>query len=223
MQVMGGLKDRVPIVRFEAVRALPGAAGEEACGLTLSAVADDNPHVALQAIDQLSACGGLDQAIDRLAAIAGDTGAAAQPRGWHRAAHAIVALAGASPDRARRLAEPYFGSPVASLRLYAARAASRLGDRARLETLAADPDDNVAEAAIDGLVRAGVSDATDVYFAGLRRTGYQVIRAAARALEEVAGAAESNARSRHSRERSIGWWPKIMPTRWMFAPPSRRR
>ena len=110
MQVMGGLKDRAAMVRFEAVRALPAAAGEEACALTLGAVSDENPHVALQAIDQLSACGGLDQAVERLAALAGDTAAAEQPRGWHRAAHALVALAGASPDRARPLAALHLGS-----------------------------------------------------------------------------------------------------------------
>jgi cyclophilin family peptidyl-prolyl cis-trans isomerase/HEAT repeat protein len=191
MQVMGGLKDREAMVRFEAVRALPAAAGEEACALTLGAVSDENPHVALQAIDQLSACGGLDQVVERLAALAADTAAAERPRGWHRAAHALVALAGASPERARPLVRAFLGSSVASLRLYAARASSRLGDRAALETLAADPDDNVAEAAIEGLAGAGFTDAIDVYLAGLGRPAYQVIRAAARALEQVPEAARS--------------------------------
>src|SRR4029079_13752296 len=90
LHVMGGLKDLAAIVRFEAVRALPAAAGAEACAVTLGAVSDENPHVALQPIDQLSACADLDQAVERLATIAGDIAAAETRRGWHRPVHALV-------------------------------------------------------------------------------------------------------------------------------------
>ena len=60
-----------------------------------------------------------------------------------------------------------------------------------LPDLAADPDDNVAEAAIDGLARGTFADVTEVYLAALKRTGYQVVRAAARAIEQMPGDAES--------------------------------
>jgi peptidyl-prolyl cis-trans isomerase B (cyclophilin B) len=71
------------------------------------------------------------------------------------------------------------------MRLYAARAAATLHDRRTLETLAADANDNVVEAAIDGLSGLAGHDADGVSVKALSRTGYQAIRAAARALEHA--------------------------------------
>jgi cyclophilin family peptidyl-prolyl cis-trans isomerase len=68
------------------------------------------------------------------------------------------------------------------LRMYAARAAGVLRDRSALEKLARDMDDNVREAAIDALTSVAGHDADTVYVDALVRGGYQVLRAAARAL-----------------------------------------
>ena len=57
-----------------------------------------------------------------------------------------------------------------------------LGDRATLDKLAADEDDNVCEAAIDGLVKVAGHAADAIYVAALARRGHQAQRAAALAL-----------------------------------------
>jgi cyclophilin family peptidyl-prolyl cis-trans isomerase len=67
--------------------------------------------------------------------------------------------------------------------MYAARAATMLKDRQTLEALAIDVDDNVREAAIDGLAKVAGHEAAAVYVAELSRSGYQVLRSAANALE----------------------------------------
>jgi peptidyl-prolyl cis-trans isomerase B (cyclophilin B) len=113
---------------------------------------------------------------------ADDLAQALSPRGWHRAAHALVALARAEPERARATLPRFLGWGVWQLRMYAARAAAILRDRATLEKLAADEDDNVREAAIDGLVKTAGHAADPTYTAALARRGYQVVRAAAAAL-----------------------------------------
>lgn len=181
--VTRGLEDAVGMVRFEAVRGLADVAGPETCAWTVAATADPDPHVVLLAIDRLGACASWDQASMRLADFAADRAALATPRGWHRAAHAIVALAAASPERARPLLSAHVTAGNPFVRMYAARAAVTLGDRAALDRLAADPDDNVAEAAVDGLVKIAGAGAAPTYVAALKRRGYQVVRAAARALE----------------------------------------
>jgi cyclophilin family peptidyl-prolyl cis-trans isomerase len=77
----------------------------------------------------------------------------------------------------------FTGSAIWQLRMYAARAAANLKDRARLEKLAEDSDDNVSEAAIEGLVAVAGHDADAVYIRALSRGGYQAVRVAALALE----------------------------------------
>lgn len=107
---------------------------------------------------------------------------------WHRAAHGILALAKIRPEVARRMLSPILRNPVPWLRDYAARAAAIVGDTAALRALAGDANDNVREAAIDGLASVAKHAADDVYLRALllapgqRRPGYQTIRAAARAL-----------------------------------------
>jgi cyclophilin family peptidyl-prolyl cis-trans isomerase len=66
--------------------------------------------------------------------------------------------------------------------VYVARAATILADTASLRTLARDTDDNVKEAAIDGLSKVAGHSADEVYLATLSARGYQAVRAAARAL-----------------------------------------
>ena len=177
-----GIADDSPAVRGEALRVLRLRNDAAACSLALAAAADKDVEVALVALDQLAPCGesgevlaALDQAVTGL-----PHGGA--PRGWHRAAHALVALASASPDRAAAALPQFTGSRVWQLRLYAARAAAQLANRAALETLARDEDDNVAEAAVEALQKLAGHDADAIYTAGLARGGNQIVRAAALAL-----------------------------------------
>ncbi len=179
------------MVRLEALRGLPGAAGDDACAWLAAASADANPHVILQAIDLLSACGRWDQAVTRLADFAADAAMLDAPRGWHRAAHALVALATAAPDRAAALLQKHAAARSPVVRVYAARAAEKLKDRATLERLAADPNDNVVEAAVDGLANVAGADGVNLYIAVLQRRGYQAVRAGARALEGSAPAPDT--------------------------------
>lgn len=172
-----GLADPTPTVRLEALRAL------NTCDASVEATRDADMHVALLALDQLSACGASDGATMVLERTLDDLSDVGAPRGWHRAAHAIVALASAAPDRAAVRLPPFAISRVPQLRVYAARAASVLKDRATLERLASgDADDNVREAAIEALSRVAGHDADETYAANLSRPGYQAVRAAALAL-----------------------------------------
>jgi cyclophilin family peptidyl-prolyl cis-trans isomerase len=69
--------------------------------------------------------------------------------------------------------------------MYAARAAGGLKDRPTLEVLGRDENDNVREAAVEGLAKVAGHDADPVYIASLTRTGHQVLRAAAAALADT--------------------------------------
>lgn len=180
--VTTALEDVSAMVRLEAVRAVPSLLAGEVCAWTLAATADADVHVVLQAIDQLRACGRWDQAVTRLADLASDAVALRTPRQWHRPAHALVALAQASPERSEGLRKIHASAANPFVRVYAARAAAATEDRALLETLAADANDNVVEAAIDGLAAFAGGQAVASYVAALPRRGYQAVRAAARAL-----------------------------------------
>jgi peptidyl-prolyl cis-trans isomerase B (cyclophilin B) len=180
--VATGLVDDSPIVRLEALRRSASVGRQSSCAPSLAAVADRNPHVALLGLDQLAACGGVPEALVALDRAVTDLSTAGSPRGWHRSAHALVALAGAAPERGTTVLAQFTGSRIWQLRMYAARAAATLKLRGTLEGLTADEDDNVREAAVDGLSRTVGHDADAVYVAQLSRPGYQVVRAAAMAL-----------------------------------------
>jgi cyclophilin family peptidyl-prolyl cis-trans isomerase len=177
-----GLADAAAMVRIEAVRGLPARMRESTCTTLVAALKDTDTHVALTALDGLAKCGASEEAVAVLEHTVNDLSEAGSARGWHRGAHAIVALASAAPDRARRSLGQFGGSRVWQLRAYAARAATLLNDRATLEPLAADPDDNVCESAIDGLSRIAGHAADAIYIRAVGRHGYQAVRAAARAL-----------------------------------------
>lgn len=111
---------------------------------------------------------------------------AARRRGmasWHPAAHAIVALAKIAPSEARAALPLMVTTPVPWTRAYAARAAGVLRDTATLEHLAADANNNVREAAIDALSSVSHHVGDDAYLAALGASGFQAVRAAARALK----------------------------------------
>lgn len=101
---------------------------------------------------------------------------------WHPAAHAIVALARVAPTSARALLPPLAESRIPWLRVYAARAGTVLDDTVALRSLARDENDNVKEAAIDGLAKVAGHSADDLYLSALSSRGFQAVRAAALAL-----------------------------------------
>ena len=178
-----GLKDQAPMVRIEALRSLSGRKSDQLCPAAAAAAGDVDIKVALVALDQLRACGSSSDATALLDRTARDLSTAGAPRSWHRGAHALVALAVAAPDRASAVLPQFTGSTFWQMRMYAARAAVLLENRAVLETLAQDADDNVREAAVTGLSTIAGHGADDVYLRQLGRTGYQILRAAALALD----------------------------------------
>ena len=177
-----GLTDPSSMVRIEALRAMQSSRAAALCSAAVTAAADRDPQVALVALDQLAACGASPDAVALLERIVSDPANVGSPREWHRAAHALVALAGSSPDKLAAALGPFATSLVWQLRMYAARAATTVRDAVLLEKLAADDEDNVREAAIEGLAKVSGHSADPVYVRQMNRTGYQILRAAAAAL-----------------------------------------
>jgi len=175
--------DDSPIVRLEALRSLRERHDADACAATLAATGDPDVHVALFALDELGGCSSAPDAIAALERTVSDLTSAGVARSWHRAAHALVALAAAQPDRGAAVLPQFTGSRIWQLRLYAARAAAEIKARDALEQLARDEDDNVAEAAVGGLRKLAGHDADAIYVAQLSRRGHQALRAAALALD----------------------------------------
>ena len=93
------LNDPAAMVRIGALRTLRRRNPAHMCSATLAAASDPDANVALVAIDQLSTCSGDADAVAYLSQ-AVDLADAEAPRNWHRAAHSLVALATAAPDRA---------------------------------------------------------------------------------------------------------------------------
>jgi HEAT repeat protein len=180
-----GRADDSPIARLEALRSLRARNDPDSCAAALAAAGDRDPHVMLFALDQLGACGSSPDAVAALERTVDDLSNAGQPRSWHRAAHALIALAAAVPARGTAVLPQFTGSRIWQLRMYAARAAAQIADRGALEKLARDEDDNVAEAADEGLRKLAGHDADAIYIAQLSRRGHQVLRAAALALEDT--------------------------------------
>ncbi len=180
-----GLADPSPIVRMEALRGVQARGPNRAavCAAATIATADLETQVVLFALDQLSACSDAPDAIARLVSIVSDLSTAGAPRSWHRAAHALVALAATDGGRASAALAQFTGSSTWQLRMYAARAATTLKNKDTLVALARDDDDNVREAAVEGLRKVAGHDADEVYIAQLARPGNQIVRAAALALD----------------------------------------
>jgi peptidyl-prolyl cis-trans isomerase B (cyclophilin B) len=75
--------------------------------------------------------------------------------------------------------------------MYAARAAAQVSNRDALAALAKDDDDNVREAAVEGLRKVAGHDADAIYVDGLSRAGHQIVRVSALALEGTPHADEA--------------------------------
>ena len=181
--LIAGLADEAPMARLEALRSLRARDDGDSCAAALAATGDRDMHVTLFALDQLGACGSAPAAVAALERTVNDLSDAASARGWHRAAHALLALASAEPPRGIAALTQFTGSRVWQLRMYAARAASVLKRRETLDTLAQDADDNVREAAVDGLRKLAGHDADAIYVSELTRAGHQILRVSAAALE----------------------------------------
>jgi peptidyl-prolyl cis-trans isomerase B (cyclophilin B) len=149
-----GLDDASPMVRLEA---LLGADGDRQCETAVGALSDRDRRIALAALDRLAACASSIRAVDAIEYALHDLSQAGLPRGWHEAAHALVAMVSVNPGRARVLLPQFVQSRRWPLRMYAARAATNLGERATLERLAADEDARVSGAAVAGLTALGVA------------------------------------------------------------------
>jgi cyclophilin family peptidyl-prolyl cis-trans isomerase len=168
-----------------------GALGSEitTCGELHAPLADSAWQVRLRAADLTPAVCADD---DRIASIlrgwidALPADASRRTRGnvsWHAAAHGIVALARVRPAQARVHVRKLAAHRQWQVRVYAARAAAVLADTVRLRALARDPNDNVKEAAIDGLAKLTGHADDDHYLAALGARGAQAVRAAAIALK----------------------------------------
>jgi cyclophilin family peptidyl-prolyl cis-trans isomerase/HEAT repeat protein len=190
-----GLSDPSAMVRYEALAAQGNGGGvsDAACAAATAAVGDRDMHVVLLALDQLAACASSPDAIAALERAVNESPVA--PRMWHRPAHALVALARPAPKQAAAALARFVDATVWQLRMYAARAATLLGDRAVLEKLAADQDDNVCEAAIAGLSKVAGHAADPIYAAALGRRGYQAVREAAIALADERPQSSTDGRS----------------------------
>lgn len=177
------LADKDPRVRLEAVRAWGRQLQTVSCAPIRAALKDPNPHVMLQAIDQLGAgCPASEPAAADLAAIANALGTA--PRTWHAPAHAIVSLARQQPEEARQALPRFVQHPTWQVRMYAARAAGVLASIDDLTTLSGDANDNVREAALSSMIDLKRPEAVAVAIAQLSRPDYQLIITATRALAD---------------------------------------
>jgi cyclophilin family peptidyl-prolyl cis-trans isomerase/HEAT repeat protein len=184
------LASKEPRVRFEALRAWGRHFQKTSCAPIRAALKDSNPHVMLQAIDQLAAgCPAAESPAADLTAIAESLGST--PRAWHAPAHAIVSLARIQPEAATNLLPRYVTHPTWQVRMYAARAAGILGLRRELETLWADAIDNVKEAALAAMIDLKLPNASTAAIASLERRDYQLILTAVRALEDKSNAARA--------------------------------
>ena len=179
------LQDPSFSVRYEALRGwIRRETSDHGCDPLIAALSDSSLHVTLAAIDALGErCPGDEGITSR---VASESTTPPTVGDWQREAHAFVALAKRSPDRAAMAMSAFSGHVVWQVRMYAARAAAAMKDAATLDRLAYDPDDNVREAAL-GPFRALKGSGSDAAFAAaLGRSDYQLLRTAAMGLERAA-------------------------------------
>jgi cyclophilin family peptidyl-prolyl cis-trans isomerase/HEAT repeat protein len=182
MILAAALRDAAANVRYEALRVYGRTLQARDCGPVLAALDDRDVHVALAAVDQLGAgCPDQSVAVLRLVALADSL--PADGVAWHKPAHALVALARINREQATPRLARFAEHRAWQVRVYAARAATQLLAAARLERLAADPNDNVRYEAILGLRAARGHDADTVFMESLARPDYQLVLTAAAALE----------------------------------------
>ena len=190
--LLDGLADPSPRVRVEAVRIYAAWALEaRECPLLFSAVRDDDLHVALTAVDLLEqTCEERQQQEEILTRLVAGL-VTAGPHDWHRGAHALVSLAVVSPDVAAAMLDGVVQNNNPFVRMYAARAAIRIGSTGVLEALAADPSPNVRTLAVQGLYDLVGHRADGVLVAQLDQGDPQLLLTAAELLEGTANREEA--------------------------------
>jgi peptidyl-prolyl cis-trans isomerase B (cyclophilin B) len=189
------LSDTSYLVRLEAVRAWARrGVKDHGCQPLLDALNDKSTHVVLMTLDLLGdACRDDGAVTVRLASEARTP----RPLGtWQREMHAFVSLAKRDRDRASISLLALAMHQTWQVRMYAARAAAIIDDESVLARLAADAEDNVAEAALGPLRRLSGAESDQLFVDVLNRRSrnstklatarpYEVIRTAAMALENA--------------------------------------
>ncbi len=150
---LASLLDVSPLVRSEALLALTARGGDAVCAPAIRAAADVDMNTALVALDALARCASSPDAVALLVRTVGDVADISTPRGWHRQAHALVALATTSPGEARAALPAYASAGIWQVRRAAVQAAAALNESSLLEAPARDPDDRVANLALAALGR----------------------------------------------------------------------
>jgi cyclophilin family peptidyl-prolyl cis-trans isomerase/HEAT repeat protein len=192
--ILRALSDGSGIVRLEGLRAYGRRlAVARGCDPIVRATSDTNPHVALLALDLLgTVCPAAAAHVQLLDSVAqalppGATGA------WHRAAHALTALAARDAERARAQLPAFIVHPNFFVRTYAAAAAATLRDQAALLRLSTDAQPNVRTAAVEGLQRVVGRAADSVYIEQLEHDDSQLLQATVAALDSTTHAGTASA------------------------------
>jgi len=176
------LRDSSAIVRIEAVRAWARQESRvTGCQRLLEMLKDPAVPVVIAALDALGdSCKDDVNVTDRLTSEAKAPGT----NEWHRASHALVALAKRAPGRAFiALLGGHVQHETWQVRMYAARAAAIANEVASLERLAYDQEDNVRDATLAALRRLKGDEAEPYFIAALGRNDYQLLRTAALELK----------------------------------------
>jgi cyclophilin family peptidyl-prolyl cis-trans isomerase/HEAT repeat protein len=175
------LRDPSPAVRFAAVgpvdRAASRWAADGRCEALRAGARDADATVAITALRRCADA----TSIALMDSLAGSLPAANDGR-WHRASHAINALATAAPDRARQLLPRAEGHPSQFVRMRVVATARTLNDTDVVRRLTRDTTSNVASAAITALAAMVGRGAEAEYVTALRWTDSQVLMAATAAL-----------------------------------------
>jgi len=182
------LRDESAHVRYDAVGGYASRfASTEGCQPLLDALGDDDMTVVLEAIDALGdQCPDRGDSDDVTMRVAAEVRTPPLMGSWQREAHAFVALAKRSPERAALAAGAFVTHPVWWVRMYAAYGVAAAGDVDRLERLAYDADDNVREAALGALRGLDSEKAVRAALDALQQRGdAQLLRTAAIMLKEL--------------------------------------
>ncbi len=173
------LSDSSHIVRLEAVRAWARrGVKDHGCQPLLDALGQpERDHVVLVAFDLLGDVCRNDESITvRLASEARTP----RPLGtWQREMHAFVSLAKRDRERASISLLPLAMHQTWQVRMYAARAAAIIDDVAVLTRLAADAEDNVAEATLAPLRRLAGAESDQLFVHVLNRRTKRSLKLAA--------------------------------------------
>jgi cyclophilin family peptidyl-prolyl cis-trans isomerase/HEAT repeat protein len=181
------LKDQSFQVRLEAVKIaarLSGHSGD--CSALLNATRDEQPAVAMQAIDGFGpACRDVPLILERLHLFADSLGDSLSTTSWQIGARALTALAKLAPAEAA----PYltkrelFESDIWQLRAVLASIAGRVKNEQLLLTFATDQVPNVRVAALDGLRASASTHLYEEALDALTSSDFQLIRTAATSLK----------------------------------------